>query len=70
MTYGWRIWVAVFLLIWVLLLAGCVQMTTHVTVNKDGSIDVENSFLVEKSLLAMAQEDKSEDPFVDLRRRL
>ncbi|NLG83454.1 MAG: hypothetical protein GX493_02350 [Firmicutes bacterium] len=45
-------------------------MVTHVTINKDGSVDLENSPAVDKDLLAMMQAGEAENPFAELRQQL
>ena len=66
-----RMFVLVCLVALALSTAGCMEVVTHVTINKDGSIDLENSLAVDKDLLAMMQAgDSEEDPFEELRREL
>lgn len=51
-------------------LAGCMEVISHVVINKDGSVDVESSLAVDKDLLAMAQAGDPKDPFEELRQQL
>ena len=60
----------VFLVVLALSLSGCMQVVTHVTINKDGSVDLENSLAMDKDLFAMMQAGDAEDPFAELRRQL
>lgn len=54
----------------VVLLAGCMEVVSHVAINRDGSVDLESSLAVDKDLLAMAQASDPKDPFEELRQQL
>lgn len=43
-----------------MLLSGCVKLETDLTINKDGSAIVKDSFMMSKQLLAMSKEDPFE----------